>query len=111
MWEAVVYERQSKGWAEVRDVLLAVANANNTTMTRNGRRPEQTVFGGSLDWPSFNQDDDEVALAALGAEGAAQKALLLRTAARLADKLKRALLRQPPSGQLVKIVPRTRVYV
>ena len=63
VWEAITYEHQSTGYDDCRMVLVAAVTAKNSILTRNGRTPEQAVFGRSLDWPSVTKDDDEVHLA------------------------------------------------
>ena len=71
-------------------------------LTRNGTTPEQAVFGRSLRRTDLcNRDDDEIPLAALGANGEAWKAVQIRAAAKMhltsrdaSDKIRRAMMRR-----------------
>eukprot|EP00972_Heterocapsa_arctica_P088146 12998435-Heterocapsa_arctica.AAC.1 len=62
--------------------LACACQAKNATIKRNGRTPEQAVFGRSLRWMStVLNDDDDLHLSALDAEGEALRSTLMRATA------------------------------
>ena len=85
MWEKTVHQHGIVGRDKCKIGLAAMLQAKNATMTRNGMSPEQAVFGRSLKcFPSDNQDDDHVMLAALGSDGEAWLQAQIRASARIA---------------------------
>ena len=67
-------------------LVARVSQAKNAILTRAGLTPEQAVFGRPLRWTeSISRDDEEVMLAALGADGEAWKAAQIRSVAKVAS--------------------------
>ena len=97
--------------------LSAILNAKNSTMTRTGMTPEQSVFGRSKRFTELsNTDDDQVLMNVLGNHGMAWKTSQIRTAAKVMllrndamDKVRRAMLRQA-STVIGEVMPGSRVY-
>eukprot|EP00972_Heterocapsa_arctica_P033623 4948078-Heterocapsa_arctica.AAC.1 len=81
---AFVTEHSVEGQAQMA-LALALADtcqAKNATIERNGRTSEQVAFARSLRWMStVLNDDDDLHLSALDAEGEALRSTLMRATA------------------------------
>ena len=117
MFAKVVHQHGIVGREKCKIAYAVCLQAKNGTMTRNGMTAEQAVFGRCLKWfPSDNQDDDQVMLAALGSDGEAWLQAQMRATARIAliskdasDKARQAMMRKAPAV-VGDIPPGSRVY-
>ena len=121
-WQAAIVEHRAEGRADIKTALDAAVLAKNTTITRSGFTPYQTVYGLlPRDPASVLADDDETNLTAhqaLGFQGETGRAASMRHSAKIAllkldasDKLRRAITRGPPQkGRDFEFLPGTRIY-
>ena len=105
IWVEVVHQHGIAAREKGKTALAIRLQAKNSTMARNGMTPEQMVFGRCLRWyPSDDDEDDHVMLAALGSDGAASLQAQMRATARIAliskdasDKVRQAMMRKAPT--------------
>ena len=118
MLHKVIHQHGIVGRDKCQMALAVCLQAKNGTMTRNGMTPEQAVFGRCLRWfPSQNDDEDHVMLAALGSDGVAWLQAQMRSTARIAliskdacNKVRQAMMRRAPAV-VGDIPPGTSVFL
>ena len=106
MFQAIVDEHGITGYTQMKKALSCAVMAKNATLTKDGYTPNQRVFGVEHKWPSLTADDVGMSFVqGLSADSEVARAHKMRTTARVAlirqdvrDKLRRTLLRKPPTA-------------
>ena len=106
MFQAIVDERGITGYTHMKKALSCAVMAKNATLTKDGYTPNQRVFGIEHKWPSLTAEDVGMSFVqGLSADSEVARAHKMRATARVAlirqdvrDKLRRTLLRKPPTA-------------